>query len=298
MPVNASIDIGTNSTRLLIADCNSEQIIVICSQERITRLGEGVSKEKGLTESAMGRVINALQEYKVLAHQFHVENYRVFATSATREAKNRQDFLRRIYEECGFTCNILSGKKEAQLSFSGAMSDYSGRSKVLVCDIGGGSTEFVMGNRFGIQYEKSLMIGSRRMMEKYCLGGELTSVSIELLSKKLHQILIRNLPVLVTQKCLLLGGTATTLAMMDAGVDIQRPQAIHHHILKRVRLKSLLNQIVLTPLSERKNLCGLHPERADVIIAGAVIVDVIMEHFNYSAAMISLRDLLYGVWLD
>ena len=164
----ASIDIGTNSTRLLITDIDSSSnFFPILTKERITRLGNGLDDSLRLSFKAMQRVLIVLKDYLDLCKNYNVTDIVIFATSATRDAVNRDEFVGKIERETGTVCRILSGDEEAFLSFQGVISDFRFDEDFLVCDIGGGSSEFIFGREGVLIDKKSLNIGSRRMMRKF-----------------------------------------------------------------------------------------------------------------------------------
>ena len=301
MTRKASIDIGTNSTRLLIADISDAGIIFpIHHQERITRLGSGIDSSGQLVLPAMERVIQVLQEYRTIGEEMGASSFTVFATSATREARNRNTFLTLIRERSGFSCQILSGEEEARLSFLGCISDMETQKQVLVCDIGGGSTEFVFGKKQEMIMAKSLKIGSRRMHSTFLHSDPVSAEEVKSLRMYLHDNLhteLTHFPASISM-CVCVGGTATTLATMDAGLAFSQAEKAPKYLLPKNSLESLIRNLAGKSIEERKNLIGLNPDRADVILAGAMIVQAILLRFGCSHTQISFRDLLFGVLID
>ncbi len=301
MTRKASIDIGTNSTRLLIADIeDTGTIIPVRYHERITRLGSGIDSSGHLVFPAMEGVIQVLQEYRSIGKQMGATFFKVFATSATREAGNRNEFLRLILERTGFSCQILSGEEEAQLSFLGCISDMESQQQVLVCDIGGGSTEFVLGEKQEMIMAKSLKIGSRRMHQDFLHSDPVREAEVEKLQTRLAESLHSGLE-LFPQKvseCVCVGGTATTLATMDASLDFSQSEKAHKYSLTKTNLDSLIQELAEKSIERRKTIVGLNPDRADVILAGAMIVRAILQRFGCEQTHISIRDLLFGALLE
>lgn len=300
MARKAAIDIGTNSTRLLIAEVSDAgQIVPLNLSERITRLGEGLNMANILRPDAMNRVLDALLEFRALIATANVIEIHLFATSATREAKNKIEFIGLIREKLSWDCRILSGVEEAHLSFLGAMSELSSKKPILVCDIGGGSTELVVGSRRHIELAKSLPLGTRRLTERFVTRDPVQPQQIFKLNAHIRQELVdgfEKLPPVRQMVCV--GGTATTLAMMDGQIDIGHPEKSHGYRLTKASVVKMIDQLQRHTLAERKNLVGLHPDRADVILTGAVIVHALMSHFRQNDAMVSIRDLLFGILIE
>ncbi len=298
MAVKASIDIGTNSTRLLIAQIdNKNNIIPLTLIDRITQLGKGLDREGNLSSDAMQRVINVLMEYRTLIDKSGAVESIVFATSATRDAKNKAQFLKLITEETGFHCRIISGTEEARLSFIGVMSDIKIPGKSVVCDIGGGSTEFTFADQGEILFPQSLQIGSRRLTTKFFLHDPVTKQELENIQLFLENELTEHLNTFSPEQCICVGGTATTLAMIDHKIPLEFPVKSHLQTLKLKNIENIIHTVFVKSIQERKEIIGLHPDRTDVILTGALIVKSIFKHFNLTESIISLRDLLFGALL-
>lgn len=294
------MDIGTNCTRLLVADITPERIITpVYMAERITRLGEGLGDSGVLSDAAMTRVITALLEYRQTCDRYGISEHRLLATSATRDAGNRELFLRRIMQETGFRVQLLSGEQEAQLSFVGALSDQPELDQILVCDIGGGSTEFVFGQGRNIQQAVSIDIGSRRLTERFFTNDVSVQKAVVRCRGFCQNELQRYFPTPpFPGLCMVVGGTASTLAMMAASVSIEEPEKIHGYRLYAGALSELVEKLAKLTIPQRQKLVGLHPQRADVILTGAIIVETILSFFDMHFVDVSLRDLLYGVFLQ
>jgi exopolyphosphatase/guanosine-5'-triphosphate,3'-diphosphate pyrophosphatase len=286
----ASIDIGTNSTRLLIADVNSD-IVPVLYRERMTRLGEGLNQDGYLKPKAIERVIEAIMAYKTLGEQHGVREYVVFATSAARDCKNQTAFIHQIERSAGLGCEIISGEREAFLSFKGATSDLDSTQNLLVCDIGGGSTEFIAGDGMHLNYNKSLNIGSRRLTERFFKHDPVLPAEIEAAAAYVRGQL-SSLERLKFEQLVSVGGTATTLAMIRNGMSVKDAGQAHHTVLRQV--KTLVEDLGALPQAERKKMTGLRPERADVIVMGALILENVLDYFNLDRTIVSMRDLLFG----
>ncbi len=298
MGYQASIDIGTNSTRLLLADCTVDgKVRAIEMKEQITRLGEGAVLDQILRSEGMRRVVQALQAYRAYLDQWPVEQIFVFATAATREARNRDEFLDLIKQQTGWSCQVLSGEREADLAFRGAVSDVVSEHSLLVVDIGGGSTELVSGSPAGIEKRVSIDIGSRRLLERFdarvCYAPDTVARMQEHIRTQLHPRFPDH--DLSRYHCISVGGTAMTLAMIDAAVPLQEAARIHHYVLSLPRLRLCLERLTPLSLAARRAVTGLHPERADVIVAGGIILEQILTHFNIEQTTVSLRDAMVGI---
>ncbi len=298
MTRQASIDIGTNSTRLLIANVDQHQRITTRSYaEHITRLGANKQPDGTLDERSIERVVEVVLKYKQQIERDKVEKVHVFATSAGRDAPNKDELLQRV-ATAGFRCRILSGKQEAELAFLGAMSDMPRHPHSLVCDIGGGSTEFITSTSGELESMWSVDIGSRRLTQLYIHSdppedSELSDL-LQHVKNELSHNTTTEFPI---DQFIALGGTAFTLALMDANEDISHPERAHHYELELPSLHRLIDVMTSQPESSRKELTGLHPERADTINAGALILQAIMKKYGVQKTTISLRDALYGILL-
>lgn len=296
MPLKAAIDIGTNSTRLLIASQQREKIVPVTFVDTVTRLGQDFDGVGNLAAQAMQRVINTLLNYKEIIEKAGAAETIVFATSATREAANGAAFIDEIAKQTGYRCRVISGQEEARLSYRGATSDMPVSGDCVVCDVGGGSTEFVYTNSEK-QQEISLKIGSRRAITRFIRNDPMTEAEMQQIVADVKNELTLHLPGLLPKVCIAVGGTATTLAMIDRKIPCDCQEKSHNSILKLLNLEIIIRDLFVKTIQERKQITGLHPERADVIITGAIIVKAILEHFQLEECRVSLRDLLFGVML-
>jgi exopolyphosphatase/guanosine-5'-triphosphate,3'-diphosphate pyrophosphatase len=295
----ASVDIGTNSTRLLIASVHSTgQLHPKVMQERLTRLGEGLDSRGCLSVAAMDRVIDALYEYRQLIKEYPVVEPVVFATSATREAPNRHEFLERIVRECGFSVRVLSGDEEAFFSFQGVFTDLSSSSRDVVCDIGGGSTEIIYGQHGVMSRRKSLMLGSRRLTTSFIHSTSPCPDDLSRMRVHIQRILANEHDPESVERCIGVGGTATTLALMDKDLSLDKANQAHHHSLTRGAVATLVTRLSGSTLEQRRQMKGLHPKRADVIVAGAVLLEELLNLYKTPVMVISIRDLLFGILIS
>ncbi|RPI01004.1 MAG: hypothetical protein EHM72_07640 [Calditrichaeota bacterium] len=299
-PRVASIDIGTNSTRLLIVEKDDQaRWAPILYQERMTLLGEGLGDDQFLSSAACNRVLDALSQYQQIIEDLHCGVPLLFATSATRDASNRFTFLRSITERTGWICRVLSGEEEGRLSLQGALYDIENHGNILLCDIGGGSTEFTSTRTDRQIICRSLDLGSSRLTRQFIASDPPTPVELQNLTHYIQEYLRLSAPhVPVIDLMVATGGTAFTLALMDLKKSISEPAAVHHHLLYLKHIQALRDAIAATPLAERKTWIGLHPDRAHVILAGAAILVEILEFYHQSTVLISLKDLLLGIVLE
>ncbi len=299
MSIIASIDIGTNSTRLLIAEKKPDGSLTPLKMiDTITRLGKGFDAQGNLSQEAMMRVVHAIADYKTIIEQYKAEKVKAFATSATRDAQNRDAFFDLILSHSGIKPRLLSGDTEALMSFNGAMSDFEMRGNYLVCDIGGGSTEFIFARDNNILKYKSLDIGSRRLTTRFIHNDPPTQEEADKLRSFTLATLKNQLEPFQAEAVIFVGGTATTLAMMDRKIDIRNGEQSHKSVIEKRNLQNILADLFVKTIQERKQIIGLHPDRSDVIFTGATLVDTILEHFQLSLAHVSLRDLMFGVLLE
>jgi exopolyphosphatase/guanosine-5'-triphosphate,3'-diphosphate pyrophosphatase len=297
MSLKASIDIGTNSTRLLVVEvAPHDQLSPLLHRERLTKLGTGLNRENELSREAMLRVIEALQEYRRIIEKESIKDVRVFATSATRDARNREEFLSQITTQTGFNCRVLSGEEEARLSFLGVTSDLAIEKQILVCDVGGGSTEFISTQGAMILSSQSLNIGSGRLTRQFLLDEKIDD---EILNKA-SGVVAEHLKSVNSKPSQIVGvgGTAAALALMDSNTPYKSPKAAHHYRFKKDRLEKIVHSLATSSLVERQKIIGLHPERADVMLGGALIYLEILKYFTIDSVITSLRDLMFGIFLE
>lgn len=291
----AAIDIGTNSTRLLIGELNSQKngLKILERSLKITRLGEGVDAKKKLKKKAVKRVIKAIKEYKAIMAQYDIKSVKVVGTSALRDVKN-SDILAEEIAKLDLKLQIISGEKEAELNYLGAASSLE--AEFLLLDIGGGSTEFIWPTDKDINF-KSLDIGCVRMTERFINNPEaeisvkeiknIKAYTIDLLNDKL------NLPKNLALKGV--GGTITTLAAVKHEMESYDSSIIEGSKLNIYELNNFLTEFKDMNLAERSQIKGLQAERADIITAGLVILICILNYCACDNLTVSDQDLLYGL---
>lgn len=301
----AAIDIGTVTARLLIADVSSAGIVEVVRSTDITHLGEGLSTTGRLAEDAMERVAACVARYTAMIEAHDVEEWGAVATSASRDAENGRDFLD-LLERSGVRPEIIAGAREAELSFAGATLGATGHN-VLVNDIGGGSTEIVVGappvsagEKARIDFSCSVDVGSRRVTERFVHSdpprpGELAAAR-EFIANAIGPC-IEALAV-KPARCISLAGTATTLSAISQRMKVYDRERVHGSVVTVVELQRIIEMLSGMTLSERKEVLGLHPDRAGVIVAGLLVLETLLGMVGLESTEVSEHDLLYGILLD
>ncbi|WP_243734050.1 Ppx/GppA phosphatase family protein [Halanaerobium saccharolyticum] len=290
----AAIDIGTNSCRLLIGEKSGNNSFDILARElEITRLGEGVDKNRELKAAAVERVYQALKKFRAIIDRYQVEKLRVVGTSALRDVDNAY-LLKDKLQELNFKLEIISGEKEAELNYAGAVSNLE--NDFLLIDIGGGSTEFIWSEASEIKF-KSLDIGCVRMTEKFVVNPatEFKTESVNKISNYVNDLLASELDFNREFKIRGVGGTITTLAAIKLGLEVYDSSKIENTEINKKELEKIINKLSNLNLKERKNVEGLQPQRADIIIAGLIILKAILDFIDSSELSISDHDLLHGL---
>ncbi len=270
----------------------------------VTRLGQGVDSTGALAEDAMERVFKALAEYDRLIAQHQVERTVAVATSAVRDAANGDDFRTQLKRRFGIDAQIISGDQEALLTFAGATSDkpQAGTQLTLVNDIGGGSTEFVIG-RAGHppDFHISTQAGSVRQTERHLQTDPPTKEQLEVLRQEVATIIDQAVPRETRTKVddgIAVAGTATSLAAIDQQLDPYDPEKVHGYELTHQATERILEELRTTPLEARRQTKGLHPDRAPTIVAGAAILAEIYAAFDLRTMQVSEHDILHGAALQ
>jgi exopolyphosphatase/guanosine-5'-triphosphate,3'-diphosphate pyrophosphatase len=282
----AAIDLGTNSTRLLVADVEDGEVRELVRRTTITRLGEGVDERRRLLPLPIARVRNCLSEYRREAEALGAERMLLIATSAVRDAENGEAFLGEIEWSYGFATRLLSGDEEAQLLLRG-LGGVDART--LVLDVGGGSTELVT-----TEARASLDIGSVRMTERFLRQDPPAREELDACAEYVRA----QLPGRDVERAIGVAGTITTLAALDLGLEEYDAERVHGHHLSRDGLERQLERLAALPLEERRRVPALEPERAPVIVGGAVIVREILDRYGLGGLTASERDLLDGAALE
>jgi exopolyphosphatase / guanosine-5'-triphosphate,3'-diphosphate pyrophosphatase len=282
----AAVDLGTNTTRLLVADVVDGNVGEVHRETRITRLGEGVDARKRLLPVAIARVRNALSDYRRTLESLGAERTLLVATSAVRDAENGEAFLGEIEWSYGFATQLVSGDEEAALTRQGVRPAPG----TLVLDIGGGSTELLVDD-----FYVSLDMGSVRFTERFVHTDPPTRDEVDACARAVRSLL-EPLDV-APQRAIGVAGTVTTLAALDLGLDAYDRERVHGHRLSLEGARAQLERLAALPLAMRREVPALEPERAPVIVAGAVILAETLARFGLDAIEVSERDILDGIAL-
>ncbi|MFC1484451.1 exopolyphosphatase [Candidatus Neomarinimicrobiota bacterium] len=299
-PANfAAIDLGTNSCLLLITRWDGSQLTPLEDELRIIRLGDGIDKSGVITEKAMGRTLDVLQEYHEIIDAHECRQVRCVATSAFREADNRDEFRRQVKQVTGLDIVEISGQEEAALILQAIQHDFpSPEGNRVIVDVGGGSTEFILERQGKLEALQSLPMGSFRFTERHIQHDPPLRSELDALTRDVKHLLSHTPLVGSVDSMVGVGGTATTFVAMDLKLEQYDPEQVHGSVLPAGILQRILVQCSELPGHERVNLPGLHPGRAEVIVAGGLILKIIMEHFNQQQCLVSDRGLRWGVILD
>ena len=307
--LRASIDIGTNSCRLLIAEVQKDNEIINFKKEiykdlEIVKLGEDVNKNKFLKEEAIERALKCLKKYREIIDKYSIEEKNIicFATSATRDANNRDYFIKKVYDETKIKINCISGEEEAYINFKGVISSFDKNFKenILVFDIGGGSTEFTLGNIQGIEKKISLNIGSVRITEKFFLDNGIYNYCEENREKAKEWVKnnLQELEDFKNENFTLIGvaGTTTTQVSVREKMEIYNSEKIHLSNLTSKEINDNLNLFIKN--INKQEIKGLDPKRKDVIIGGTIILKEILKYFKKDSLVVSENDNLMGAILE
>jgi exopolyphosphatase / guanosine-5'-triphosphate,3'-diphosphate pyrophosphatase len=284
----AAVDIGTNSTRLLVAEVEADSVQELDRRLEITRLGEGVDERRILLPQAIARVRNVLAEYRRAAEAAEAARTLAFATSAVRDAENGEAFLGEVEWSYGFTTRLLSGHDEALLTFRGVSSGRKVAPGTLVIDVGGGSTELILGGPQGVAFHTSLDLGCVRLTERFGTDFDAAAAHVR---KVLAPIEVE------TDSAIGVAGTITTIATLDLGLDEEDPEVVHGHLLSRETVAGWTERLEQMTVGEIRALRGMHPDRAPVIAAGAVVVRETLAHFQREELEVSEHDIMHGAVL-
>jgi exopolyphosphatase/guanosine-5'-triphosphate,3'-diphosphate pyrophosphatase len=292
------VDLGTNSTRLLIADVQNGAVRELERRLEITRLGEAVDERRQLLPQAIARVRNVLVDYRRAIENLDAERTLAFATSAVRDSENGEAFLGEIEWSYGFQTRLLSGDEEALLTFHGVSAGRSLTEKTLVVDVGGGSTELILGGSNGVDFQKSFDLGCVRLTERFLRSDPPSAHELTDCAGYVQSLLNERVPPgLHPAGAIGVAGTVTTLATLDLGLDEEDPEVVHGHVLTTERVADELARLAAVPVAKLRERRGLHPERAPVIVAGAVVVVETLRYFGFDALEVSEHDIMHGAAL-
>jgi exopolyphosphatase/guanosine-5'-triphosphate,3'-diphosphate pyrophosphatase len=296
----AAVDCGTNSLRLLVADVDPERAELrdVVRRMEIVRLGQGVDSTGRLAADALERTTGVLREYAAVIAGSAVDAVRMVATSATRDADNAAEFTRSVKEILGVPPEVLTGAEEAMLSFTGATAELAAGGPLLVADIGGGSTEFVLGPGTGDVHAISVNIGCVRMTERHLHADPPTGPQIAAATADIAAALdtvAAAVPVREARTLVGLAGSVTTVAGIAMGLPAYDAARIHHARVTAAQVHAVTAGLLAQTRSARAAIGVMHPGRVDVIGGGALILDQIMEHFGFGEVLVSEHDILDGI---
>ncbi|MFD6758925.1 Ppx/GppA phosphatase family protein [Streptomyces roseolus] len=298
----AGIDCGTNSIRLLVADVHPETGALVELDRRMTivRLGQGVDKTGRLAPEALERTFAACREYAEVIRELGAERIRFVATSASRDAENRQDFVDGVVAILGVEPEVISGDQEAAFSFTGATGSLPGDDRRLVVDIGGGSTEFVVGTR-EVEAARSVDIGCVRLTERHVRHDPVTTEEAEAIRADVRAALdlaAATVPIDSAATLVGLAGSVTTVAALALGLPEYDSAKIHHSRISAEQVAGITARLLASTHEERAAIATIHPGRVDVIVAGALVLQEIVERVGAAEVVVSEHDILDGIALS
>lgn len=294
----AAIDCGTNSIRLLIADISGGNFQEVVRQMQVVRLGQGVDVNKAFHPDAITRTLDAVKKYSQQITSHDVEKVRFCATSASRDATNRDSFIDGVRDILGVEVEVISGEEEAMLSFAGATKELKqSDAPFLVVDIGGGSTEFVIGST-KVEFAKSVNIGCVRMTERHFTQQPPISAQLHAAISDIDQAIAlaaKHVPITTAQTLIAVAGTATTIAAAALELERYDRDAIHLSHISATKVFQVAAKLQTLNRDEIATLGYMHPGRVDVITAGALVLSRVMAATGASEFVASERDILDGM---
>jgi exopolyphosphatase/guanosine-5'-triphosphate,3'-diphosphate pyrophosphatase len=297
----AVVDMGTNSTRLLVADVEGGRVKELERDSTVTRLGRGVDTSGQLANEAIDDVCDAVGDYMERYRSLEPDRVTAIATSAVRDAENSAAFLAELRERFALDAEILDGEREARLTYLGACSEQPPTERTLVVDIGGGSTELVVGEGEAVDYHASLQLGTVRHSERHITNDPATASELEALARDAHEVIdaeLRGEAIAHADHGIAVAGTPTSLAAIDQGLDPYDPEQVHGYTLELPAIQRMYSMLAAKSLEERFEVKGLHPGRAPTIVAGVIILIQVMRAFGLSEVEVSEHDILYGAALE
>jgi exopolyphosphatase / guanosine-5'-triphosphate,3'-diphosphate pyrophosphatase len=301
----AAIDCGTNSLRLLVADADprARTLAEVDRRMEIVRLGQGVDATGRLAEDALARTLRALTGYAGIVAAAGATAVRMVATSSTRDAANAAEFVTGVRGVLGIAPEVLSGEEEARLSFLGATLELAAGAGLaqppyLVADIGGGSTEFVLGDPARVTAAASVDIGCVRMTERHLHGDPPAPAEVAAARADINaalDVVAAKIPVTAARTLVGLAGSVTTVAAMALGLDGYYAARIHHSRIPAGQVREQTARLLALPQADRARLAVMHPGRVDVIGGGALVLTAIMDRFGFGEVLVSEHDILDGI---
>jgi exopolyphosphatase/guanosine-5'-triphosphate,3'-diphosphate pyrophosphatase len=294
----AVIDIGTNSARLLVADVVGGRVEPVERRSQVTRLGRGVDLSGQLSSEAIEDACEAIAGYMEICEELKPETIDAIATSAVRDASNGSAFVAELRERFALSARVLDGEEEARLTYMGATSENPPAEPTLVIDIGGGSTELIVGTGDEVSFHASLQAGVVRHSERHIASDPPTALELEALAADVRGLIEQAGSGSVSATAgIAVAGTPTSLAAIELSLEPYDPERVHGHVLELPAIQGMLSQLASVPLALRTAIPGLHPDRAPTIVAGVVILVEAMRAFDLERIEVSEHDILYGTAL-
>jgi exopolyphosphatase / guanosine-5'-triphosphate,3'-diphosphate pyrophosphatase len=293
------VDLGSNSTRLLVADVADGTVDEVERRLAITRLAEGVDARRRLLPTALARVRNVLVDYRRAAEALGAERTLALGTSAVRDAENGEAFLGEIEWSYGFTTRLLSGEEEAFLTFRGVTAGRPLMDGTLVVDVGGGSTELILGGPDGVAFHESLDLGCVRLTERFLEHDPPSASELRASRNAVRSLLEERIPEWVRPAHAIgVAGTVTTLATFHLGLAAEDPDLLHGHVVPAGWIERELLRLAATKIDVIRATPGIHPDRAPVLVAGVAVVAEVLAYFGLAELEVSEHDILHGGALD
>jgi exopolyphosphatase/guanosine-5'-triphosphate,3'-diphosphate pyrophosphatase len=292
------VDLGTNSTRLLVADVDDGAVHEIDRRLTITRLGEGVDERRLLLPTALARVRNVLGDYRRALEASGADRTLAVATSALRDAENGEAFLGEVEWSYGFDTRLLSGHEEALMTFRGVSAGREVAEGTLVVDVGGGSTELVLGGPEGVAWHESLDLGCVRLTERFLRSDPPAAAELDAARAHVRTLLADCVPADARPtRAIGVAGTVTTLAVISLGLGEEDPALVDGHEMSSAWIAREVERLAAMPVEDIRRLRGMHPDRAPVILAGAVVLAETLRHFGLEELEASEQDIMHGAAL-
>jgi exopolyphosphatase/guanosine-5'-triphosphate,3'-diphosphate pyrophosphatase len=291
------VDIGTNSTRLLIADVEGTGVDEVERRTTVTNMGRGVDHSGLICTEAVDDVCTVIADYKARYEEMGAERVMAIATSAVRDAVNGEAFIAELRERFGLDARLLTGAEEANLTYLGATAHRPAGDSTLVFDIGGGSTELIVGTGNQVGFHASLQAGTIRQSERHLTSDPPDPHELEDLAADVRNLIDRAVtaePHASASRAIAVAGTPTSLAAIDQSLEPYDPGRVHGYRLGMQRIQRMLSRLASLPLAERLRVPGLHPGRAPTIVAGTVILVQVMRAFGLQEIEVSELDILHG----
>lgn len=295
-----TIDIGTNSMRLLTAQYKDGKIIDRKKYVNTTRIGQGVDSNGYISKEAIDRNIQVLKEFKAICDEYKCDSICCMGTSALRDSKNSDEFVELAKNEANVDVEIITGDRESNLGFLGVLEGLeSGDSEeILVIDIGGGSTEFIVGDKDGVAFCKSENVGALRLTEKFFENEIVSDEELDKTIDFINQTIQGTIDIVKSRnvkKLVGIGGTVTSVSAINQKLEVYSMEKVHNSKICKKELDQILQMLKNMTLEDKKRLKGLQPKRADIITAGVVILDIIMEKLEINEIIVSEYDNLEGL---